>query len=172
MKLHLGSFDTFPVKWENEFDGRQIRPVFDSLLAVKSGRVRLDIQKTESEYYCQGEVTAVASLECSRCLEPFDTELVSEIDFIVCGRDHYDSLKSEAVDDEDYVFIDSSDHSADITKPVDEALILAVSMKPLCDENCKGICAVCGKNLNRTSCDCSKKKIDPRWDALKGLSGA
>lgn len=42
-------------------------------------------------------------------------------------------------------------------------------MKHLCDENCKGICSKCGKNLNEGECGCPKKEIDPRLEALADL---
>ena len=172
MKLYLKSFEAFPARWQDECGPDRIKPAFNSILAVDNCRISLDIQKAEEEYYCQGELSAGLRLECSRCLELYETEIVSDIDFIVCSLEHYESLKSEAVDNEDYVFIDSTDLTVDITKPIEQALILAVSLKPLCDENCLGICAMCGKNLNQSSCDCKRQETDPRWDALKGLSGA
>ncbi len=171
MKLCLKEYESFPVNLEQEFGIGQIVPVYEGLQSLGPGRISLSIQKTEQEYFCQGSLSSKARLECSRCLEPFETELVSKIDFIACSLDHYESLKSEAVDDEDYVFIDSSNMTIDITAPVEQALILAVSMKPLCSDSCRGICSMCGKNLNQTKCDCNTEKNDPRWDGLRGLNG-
>lgn len=48
-------------------------------------------------------------------------------------------------------------------------VVLSLSMKHLCDENCKGICFKCGKNLNEGDCNCPKKEIDPRLAALAEL---
>jgi len=53
---------------------------------------------------------------------------------------------------------------------VRESLILAVPMKPLCEDDCQGLCQRCGTNLNRASCECPTEPVDPRWNDLKILS--
>ena len=50
-----------------------------------------------------------------------------------------------------------------------EQFVLALPMKPLCEEACKGLCAVCGTNLNKTQCGCAPKWEDPRLAPLKSL---
>jgi uncharacterized protein len=77
-----------------------------------------------------------------------------------------DGTKSE---EEGYFFADPSSAFFEIDDLVREAVILSVPAKPLCSENCKGLCPVCGTDLNRSTCSCAKKDIDPRWDQLKGL---
>ena len=56
----------------------------------------------------------------------------------------------------------------DLTALVREDLLLALPAKFLCREDCKGLCPMCGKNLNDGSCSC-KKPIDPRLEALRQL---
>ena len=76
----------------------------------------------------------------------------------------------EGIDDnEDYIFFKSSDLQADLSDIVRQAIILAVGMKPLCSEDCRGLCPDCGVNLNKQSCRCASEKIDPRWEGLKKL---
>jgi uncharacterized protein len=50
-----------------------------------------------------------------------------------------------------------------------EQVLLAVPIKTVCREECKGLCPQCGKNLNTGECQCEPVAGDPRWDALKGL---
>ena len=50
-----------------------------------------------------------------------------------------------------------------------EQFLLALPMKPLCSEGCKGLCTICGTNLNRGACDCKREWEDPRLAALKVL---
>ena len=57
----------------------------------------------------------------------------------------------------------------DITKDVRDYALLAIPMKKLCKEDCKGLCVNCGKNLNEGDCNCSKDMIDPRWLPLQEL---
>ncbi len=48
-------------------------------------------------------------------------------------------------------------------------VMLQIPMKHLCNPDCKGLCSVCGANLNETTCSCNKKQIDPRLAALAEL---
>ena len=50
-----------------------------------------------------------------------------------------------------------------------EQFVLSLPMKPLCRHECKGLCAVCGTNLNRGACDCKRDWEDPRLAPLKAL---
>lgn len=61
------------------------------------------------------------------------------------------------------------DMKLDIDELVYSEVIVSLPMKHLCKEDCKGICAKCGKNLNEGKCDCPEKEIDPRLSALADL---
>jgi uncharacterized protein len=50
-----------------------------------------------------------------------------------------------------------------------EQVLLAVPLKAICREDCKGLCPQCGKNLNLETCSCDNAITDPRWGALKDL---
>ncbi len=67
----------------------------------------------------------------------------------------------------DEIFVYSGEEVAldDIFIP---AFVLDMETKNLCADDCKGLCAQCGHNLNQGPCDC-KPPSDPRWDALKQL---
>ena len=57
----------------------------------------------------------------------------------------------------------------DVIEMLREQFQLALPMKPLHDESCRGLCPICGANLNRTECGCTPKWEDPRLAPLKGL---
>jgi uncharacterized protein len=57
----------------------------------------------------------------------------------------------------------------DVDEIVREQILLSVPDRALCDENCRGICLMCGTNLNAGSCECKSSEVDPRWAALKNL---
>jgi uncharacterized protein len=50
-----------------------------------------------------------------------------------------------------------------------EQFYLSLPMKPLCRQDCRGLCTVCGTNLNRETCDCKRDWEDPRLDVLRKL---
>ncbi|HEY6146875.1 MAG TPA: DUF177 domain-containing protein, partial [Thermoanaerobaculia bacterium] len=70
-------------------------------------------------------------------------------------------------DDLDVYFYDEPEVS--VAPIVEERIQMAVPMKPLCREDCLGLCPTCGKDLNQGPCNCRDEAIDPRWEALSKL---
>lgn len=166
MIVDFREFDAFPAYKTLAADPEKISLDFDGVHSVKEAKVDLAIQKTGEEYYCQGELAATVTLECARCLALYEEDLNNSVDFIVCSSVTHEAHRREALDDEDYVHLDNNQR-ADLTETVRQAILLAVSLKPLCSETCLGLCAQCGKNLNDGPCGCTKEVIDERWAALK-----
>ncbi|MEW6413588.1 MAG: DUF177 domain-containing protein [Candidatus Zixiibacteriota bacterium] len=146
-----------------------IKVDYDSVAAVNSIDLRLDIQKSGDEYYCQGVANASVKLVCARCLAEFDLKLSNSTDFIICSREWHENNR-DAIDNEDYVYLQGGDLTADLTDIVRQTLITALDLKPLCSEGCRGICCHCGADLNHESCSCHQDKTDTRWEGLKQLS--
>ena len=57
----------------------------------------------------------------------------------------------------------------DITSSIKRNLLLNLPMKVVCKEDCKGLCSICGSNLNHGDCGCDKTHIDPRFESLRSL---
>ncbi|SNX55571.1 DUF177 domain-containing protein [Thermoanaerobacterium sp. RBIITD] len=93
---------------------------------------------------------------CDRCLEEFVYDFKIPIDEILNNMDEDYSLEVE-------------DDKLDLTKIVIENIVLSLPMKFICSINCKGLCPVCGKNLNHEKCNCQRKEIDPRLSVLNKL---
>lgn len=118
----------------------------------------------------EGSVTA----PCDRCAED------SEISFGLTFRE-YEMMEPEPEDGEDSESEDApADDSAhlragqrglelDIAGVLWEQFVLALPVKPLCSEQCLGVCPSCGKNLNEGPCECAAEDVDPRMAALRGL---
>ena len=121
-----------------------------------------------------GNVQAQVELQCSRCLELFVTavdapldELFKQTIDVVSGHPLPQSDNPD--DDEDDVFPINQNHILDLTEPVRQALLVALPMRPLHSEDCRGLCATCGTNLNLAQCDCVPEEGDPRFAALSNL---
>ena len=104
-------------------------------------------------------ITAQVERTCSRCLESFMEEV--EVD------SNYVFVKELKDDKEDYYTYKSD--KVDITDLVLGDIAAKLAMKPLCSENCKGLCPICGKNKNNIDCQCKSEEIDPRMQALSKL---
>jgi len=169
MVLDFREFEAFPAHATLSGNPSELGVSFEGIQDIKAVEVELTIQQTgEDQFYCAGQVRADTTLECARCLSAFTTRLVQDIDFIACSEEDRLTEDGEA-DDEDYAIFKSADRRVDIGPLVAQAIILALGLKPLCDEACKGLCSQCGVNRNETTCECKTERIDPRWEGLKDL---
>ena len=62
-----------------------------------------------------------------------------------------------------------SGYNLDVDQQVGNELTLNLPMKILCSEDCRGICNRCGTNLNRGTCDCDKRSLDPRMSVIQDI---
>lgn len=97
---------------------------------------------------------------CARCAEPTDSELSLSLEKSIATGD-------VSRDNDEYIFIE--DMKLNITAPLFEEMLLEMPSKILCREDCRGLCARCGKNLNEGPCECPKSEGDPRLAILKTL---
>lgn len=105
--------------------------------------------------------------ECDRCCEIFQKDIEGDLHVVYTFDDM--KVKAQAEQDDDIKLLPQGIHEIDITQDVIDALFLAVPVKNLCREQCKGLCPRCGTNLNEKTCACETTDIDPRWEALKDL---
>ncbi len=129
--------------------------------------VRIKLLRFGTKILVQGSAKTTVSLQCSRCLNDFPCPV--DLEF----REEYTPLgdtdterDQELYDDEMGVGFYEGDE-IDIAELVKEQVLLAVPMKPLCKNECKGICSKCGADLNEHSCTCKDDHIDPRLAPLE-----
>ncbi len=170
MKLHLQEIEYFPANVTVEAGSCSFELDIEGVCSVSSVKANLSVQNSDDEYFCQGTVEATLTLECVRCLGQFEKDVAEGTDFIICSQQTFEEKRKEADDDEEYVFYIGHSLTADLTDIVREALILSVSLMPICSEECLGLCASCGVNRNETQCDCTDDIIDERWEGLRRLS--
>ena len=107
----------------------------------------------------EGEARSVLSLVCDRCGQEFSREKTVILD----------SLAAQELEDEEndeILLLDGTE--LDLDEAVTTAFVLAMDTKNLCSDDCKGLCAKCGANLNQGPCSC-RPETDPRWAALSQL---
>lgn len=109
------------------------------------------------------ELTAVYTLHaaCSRCLVPVVRQEQTCLNYIVVEQ-----LESSSPED----WVEAPGGMLDLTEAVGADLLLALEDAILCQEDCKGLCPVCGADRNKIDCGCpDQKKADPRFAALLEL---
>ena len=100
------------------------------------------------------------SMPCNRCM--VQTNKKYNYDF-----SHTLVLSLENEDDDKYIKV--TDYKLDLDGLIRADILLELPSKFLCSGNCKGLCPICGKNLNNGTCSCETHQIDPRLEALKKL---
>lgn len=154
--LFNGGIRSIPLDYEFDFSSYEFNGVFPFTAPVK---LKGEITNSAGIVTVKGKISFVLELCCDRCAT--DVKLPFEVDM-----DHglVSSLNDE--ENDDYILIE--DMKLDIAELTSEDIYLALPAKILCSEDCKGVCAKCGADLNEGPCGC-KKDIDPRWAGLFDL---
>lgn len=106
----------------------------------------------------QAVMTAKVQRTCGRCLKDFTGVARAEV------VEKFYPASAEHIENDAFVY--DSD-VIDITEPLREGLLLAEPMQALCKPDCRGLCPVCGADLNDGDCGCDRSTVDPRLAALK-----
>jgi len=119
----------------------------------------------------KGKLETSLEVACARCLDPVVVPVKRNFDLL------YRPLGTDAGHEE----LSVTDAEAEIgyyqgkglllEDTLREQVLLAVPLKTVCSEACKGLCPKCGKNLNEDTCPCGDEEQDPRWEALKEIRG-
>ncbi|HCU21341.1 MAG TPA: hypothetical protein DF698_00290 [Candidatus Atribacteria bacterium] len=135
-------------------------------------RVYLTVTNFGPGLLLEGKIETALIFPCSRCLEPFiyKMEAPLKLEFRNLDRITRESdFEAEAKSADDMYYYHEEDAVIDIKRGVIEALLVYFPMKPICAEECQGLCPICGINLNQSHCDCKKTNIDPRLAALRKI---
>ena len=116
---------------------------------------------TKEGYVLKGNINAVLSLVCDKCLDSFTSELDLPFDEV------FSNAEPEA--DSEKEFWNFSDKSIDLKPAVEANILLNMPMKAVCSDNCKGLCPVCGHNLNKGDCGCDRGYSNPVFENLMTL---
>lgn len=120
------------------------------------------IKWLDEDLFLEGNIKGILVLTCSRCIEKFNYELNLNI------RERI-STNTDDKDDE-LIFIDNS--KLNLHGIIIDNIIMSLPVKRLCREDCKGLCQVCGANLNYVTCNCKGEDVDPRLAKLKDFFSA
>jgi len=141
----------------------------DSFHVVGPVTLTFDIHKDKDEFHLIGTIRGRLELDCSRCLEPFEWPMDAPFDLRYQPRARNTGEGEREIEEDDLSTAFYDHERIDLGQLMREQFYLAMPMKPLCGELCRGLCPVCGTNLNASTCDCKRDWDDPRLAALKGL---
>lgn len=128
----------------------------------------LFVEKDKDDVLVRGWVRSRIPLTCGRCLEPFPMAVEADLDLRLAPRPKLEGEEVElSADDLELDFY--AENLLDLDRLIETETTLRLPMKPLCHEDCRGLCPVCGGNRNQNPCDCQVASPDLRLQALKVL---
>ena len=169
MLLDLSKIRTPHVAFDEVYASERF-PISDDQYRIAAPvQLHLDVTKTGERFRLTGLVQTVLELPCSRCLEAFLWPVEASFDLVYHPQSVNVGEGELEVEEEDLSTAFYVNEEIDLGHLMREQLYLALPMKPLCGAECRGLCPVCGTNLNRGSCECSLDWEDPRLAVLKNL---
>ncbi len=132
------------------------------------GRVRLD--RTPRGVLVRADVHGAMDDVCSRCVKPIaypiDIDIAEEY---IPTLDAASGAAIETVEGEEDAYRIDARHMLDLAEAVAQYWTLEVPMAPVCEDDCRGLCPICGEEIAAVGHACSGEEIDTRWSALAKL---
>lgn len=140
------------------FDIPQINLPPDLHLNSLTGEVR--VTRTPQGILMQADFQTLTELECVRCLTNFQQPLNISFTELYAFSTRYATDSGLLMPETGII---------DLTPVLREYALLEIPISPLCKPDCKGLCPICGNNLNETTCNHEEASVDPRLASLKSL---
>lgn len=132
-------------------------------------QLRLQISRALETYTLSGVAKTRAVGECCRCLARSEVPLQAEISLLFQRKEASADELEAALEEDGVEFVSPGAREMDLTELIREAVVLALPVRIYCREDCRGLCAQCGQDLNAGPCGCAETRRDPRWEALKNV---
>jgi DUF177 domain-containing protein len=179
MLFEIQELERHPIDFKQEFAPGEIElgdEVRQAAVLKSAGRAQLVEERHGKHQIIQdirlkGDLSTRLELACARCLEPVMLDVQRDFELLYrpqgsdAGREELSVTAAEA---EVSYYEGEGVLLEDVLR---EQILLAVPLKAMCKEDCKGLCPHCGKNLNAGQCSCEEPVEDLRWNALKEIRG-
>jgi uncharacterized protein len=154
-----GTVDGSKFKRPEDTDVSFLSPIGYDLTLVRSGQ----------NVWVHGPVNVKLALTCDRCLEEYTYAIQADLDVELVPKDKTSDAPEVELRSEDLDQYYYEGEEIDLDPYVFEEVMLNIPIKALCSESCKGICPVCGKNLNSGACRCEKTGASVLGEKLKSF---
>jgi uncharacterized protein len=177
MFIEIHELEQHPIDFEEEI-GPGVLDLGEDLSQVEAVRTAGRAQLVEEQHgkhlivkdiRIDGTLGTRVQMACARCLEPVLQDVVHKFDLLYrpqgtdAGREELSVTSAEA---EVSYYQGEGLRLEDVLQ---EQVLLALPLKAICRDDCRGLCPHCGKNLNQERCACTEPVEDPRWLALKDI---
>ena len=149
--------------------------------AAAAAHVTVRLDRLASRIRLRASTSAELTSPCGRCLAPVATRVPVEFELTLVPAEETPGAERPAREDQEERHLAGSFSSQqadeesyqgkiiDLDPILREQILLSLPAYPVCRESCKGLCSVCGQNLNERDCGCDRRVPDPRWAGLEKL---
>jgi uncharacterized protein len=168
LALNLARIRTAEQGFEQEYQPATLSNTEDYRVAAPV-RLQFTVYKDKQHFRLVGTTATTLELVCSRCLEPFEWPVSAAFDLRYQPHADNTGEAEREIEEDDMTTSFYENDEIDLGQLMQEQFYLSLPMKPLCREDCAGLCPVCGINRNRGTCTCNTGWEDPRLTALRAL---
>jgi len=169
MRINVSQQLSSPIGSKRDYEVKELVNIAGSDSNVEG---EATLVRTDRGILAEAKLCTDIKLTCSRCLTLFGYPIMLNITEEYLPTRDIVSGASLTLPDEPGCFTIDEHHVLDFAEAIRQHALLAVPMKPLCRQDCVGLCPTCGQNLNRGQCHCPPQEVDPRWAKLKELASA
>lgn len=167
LKLSLAAAERGEVRLREQIPAND--PLWEGFVSLPPGPVDVDLRTLpvgSGGILVSGEVSGEMDFACRRCLMPVRCPVRETVEMYF--RPASENGHEDEDDAESYL-LPSGAAEVSLAEAVREQLLLQLPEFVVCREECRGLCPLCGTDLNRDSCDCEPESDPGPWDALRNL---
>ncbi len=171
MRIHFDAARSEPLSFRESIEVSPQELEGLDLLGGGPIEFRGTVTFSDPDFVLHGGLRYEQSVACNRCLKPVVEPAEAELDLVLVEKARPRSAGNDefGLSESDLGVVEVLGDSFETRPLVLEQVALGVPMKPLCREDCRGLCPVCGIDRNEASCDCESQSRDPRWAGLAAL---
>lgn len=166
MFITVEELQEHPVRFDESFPQEHIDYLTEELRQIGPLRVSGSAKLVADEIDIRGRLTTVMEVICARCLDPVEQPVDVSFELVyrpITSITRGDEFQVPRGEEEIGFYREGRVLLEDVAK---EQVLLSLPMKIICRTDCRGLCPVCGTNLNHEACDCVQP-TDSRWEKLK-----
>jgi uncharacterized protein len=172
MFLSIKEMEVRKVRFAETFEPGEID--FQGSEAEQAGPLRVEgvaelLPNTDGEVRIQGTLSVRMKAVCDRCLGEAILPIDTVLDLFYRPMSVIARSEEVEIDEGEAQIGFYEGEGMELEDILREQVMLLLPMQRVCNEDCKGICPLCGKNRNETACQCKVETVDDRWKALRDI---
>ncbi len=170
MLIRLDAARYEPFYWQESIELKEEEKRDLELVEISPIRCQGSLTHTSPDFLLQLQLHYDQTVACNRCLKPVRQPVENRIDLVVVERTRRrEGPDAEELEAQELGLVEVEGGGFESRPLIEEQVELGLPMKPLCREDCAGLCPQCGQDWNEGRCACVHEKVDPRWAALAML---